>query len=234
MNDERQGRLVLVATPIGNLEDMSPRAARTIAEADAVMAEDTRRTGRFVTSRERLYSYHEHNTAGRLPQILEFLRSGETVALVSDAGMPGISDPAFRAVRMAVDEGFIIEVIPGPSAVITALAGSGLATNRFSFEGFLPAKKGARRRRLEEMSDYRGSLIFFTGPHHLLRDLGEIREHLGERPACVARELTKIHEEYARGTLSELAERFSKVRIRGEMTLVIGGSGTLVPPPEFD
>ena len=226
MSTDSVGRLVLVATPIGNLEDMSPRAARTIAEADAVMAEDTRRTGKFLSSRDRLYSYHEHNSTGRLPQILEFLKSGETVALVSDAGMPGISDPAFRAVRMAIEEGFTIEVIPGPSAVVTALAGSGLPVGRFAFEGFLPAKKGARKRRLTEVSDYSGTLIFFTGPHHLLRDLAEMEEHLGDRSACVARELSKVHEEYVRGTLSELAQRFADRRIRGEITFVVEGSGS--------
>ncbi len=222
---EGVGRLVLVATPIGNLEDMSPRAGRTLAEADAVMAEDTRRTARFVPERDRLYSYHEHNVEGRLPQLRELLAAGSTVALSSDAGMPGISDPALRAVRLALSEGHDVEVVPGPSAVVTALAGSGLPTHRFCFEGFLPRKRGARTVRLEEVRDYPGSLVYFVGPHHLERLLGELLQVLGDRPACVARELTKVHEEYLRGSLAALLERVSGTRVRGEVTLVVGGAG---------
>lgn len=218
------GRLILVATPIGNLEDLSPRAARVIAEADVVMAEDTRHTARIAGGTSKLYSYHDHNARGRLPQIAGFLEDGLTVAMVSDAGMPGISDPAFRAVRLAIEGGHRVEAIPGPSAVITALAASGLPVDRFAFEGFLPLRKGARRRRIEEMAGYAGTLILFTGPHHLLRDLAELREVLGDRPACIAREMTKLFEEYVRGTLSELAERYSGVQVRGEITLVVEGS----------
>jgi len=218
------GRLVLVATPIGNLEDLSPRAARAIAGADVVMAEDTRHTAKIAGGAAKLYSYHDHNARGRLPQIAGFLESGLTVAMVSDAGMPGISDPAYRAVRLAIEGGHRVEAIPGPSAVITALAASGLPVDRFAFEGFLPLKKGARRRRIEEMAGYAGTLILFTGPHHLLRDLTELREVLGDRSACIAREMTKVFEEYARGTLSELSERYSGVQVRGEITLVVEGS----------
>ena len=219
------GKLVLVATPIGNLEDLSPRASRIIMEADIVMAEDTRHTAKLSGGGgSRLFSYHDHNATGRLPQIADFLAKGLTVAMVSDAGMPGISDPAFRAVRLAIEGGYRVEAVPGPSAVITALAASGLPVARFAFEGFLPLKKGARRRRIEEMAGYTGTLILFTGPHHLLRDLAELRDVLGDRPACVAREMTKLFEEYARGTLSELTAKFAAIPIRGEITLVVEGA----------
>ncbi|MCD4846683.1 MAG: 16S rRNA (cytidine(1402)-2'-O)-methyltransferase [Candidatus Aegiribacteria sp.] len=217
------GKLVLVATPIGNLDDMSPRAVEAIENASVVFAEDTRRTAKFVTEMKRLYSYHDHNAAGRLPQLLEFLQNGFTVALVSDAGMPGISDPSFKAVRIAVREGFQIEVIPGPTAVTTALVGSGLPVDRFAFEGFLPRKVGARKRKLEEMSSYGGSIVYFIGPHHLLKYLGEMHGILGNRPVCIAREITKVHEEYIRGNISDVIRRFGDRKVRGEITLVVGG-----------
>ncbi|OPL20002.1 MAG: hypothetical protein AVO35_00660 [Candidatus Aegiribacteria sp. MLS_C] len=226
------GRLVLVGTPIGNLSDMSPRAEEVLRTADAVMAEDTRRTARFVTDRSRLYSYHDHNASGRLPQIVDFLERGSTVALVSDAGMPGISDPAYRAVRAALHGGFPVEAIPGPSAVICALVASGLPTDRFCFEGFLPRKTGARTARLREMSTYGGSIVYYIGPHHLGKFLDEMLNILGNRPVCVARELTKLHEEYLRGSMEGMRERFAEGTVRGEITLVVGGEG--LGPDFFD
>lgn len=219
----KAGKLILVATPIGNLEDMSPRAMEVIENASIVFAEDTRRTAKFVTETKRLFSYHDHNVAGRLPQLKEFLENGLTVALVSDAGMPGISDPSFKAVRIALREGFQIEVIPGPTAVTTALVGSGLPVDRFAFEGFLPRKVGARKRRLEEMSPYIGSIVYFIGPHHLQKYLGEMQGIFGNRPVCVAREMTKVHEEYIRGNISDVIRRFGDRKVRGEITLVVGG-----------
>ncbi|MFO8183166.1 MAG: 16S rRNA (cytidine(1402)-2'-O)-methyltransferase [Candidatus Aegiribacteria sp.] len=219
------GKLVLVGTPIGNLSDISPRARETIATAHVVMAEDTRRTAKFVEDRRRLYSYHDHNASGRIPQILGFLTDGLTVALVSDAGMPGISDPAYRAVRAALEDGHQVTAVPGPSAVVCALAASGLPTDRFAFEGFLPRKSGARTSRLEEMSTYAGSIVYYLGPHHLLRYLEEMRRILGNRPVCVAREMTKLHEEYVRGNIEMAAEHFSEKKVRGEITLVVGGAG---------
>ncbi len=219
-----KGRLVLVGTPIGNLSDMSARAQETIENAAVVMAEDTRHTAKFVADRKKLYSYHDHNVAGRIPQIEEFLNAGTVVALVSDAGMPGISDPAYKAVSAAIRGGHIVEVIPGPSAVITALVASGLPVDRFSFEGFLPRKKGARTRRLEEMFTYSGSIVYYIGPHHLLKYLEEMRTVFGNRPVCVAREMTKIHEEYVRGCIADVVENFSNRKIRGEITLVVGGA----------
>lgn len=226
------GRLVLVGTPIGNLSDMSPRAEEVLKEADAVMAEDTRRTARLLADRSKLYSYHDHNASGRLPQIIEFLQRGSTVAIVSDAGMPGISDPAYRAVRAALQGGFPVEAVPGPSAVICAVAASGLPTDRFAFEGFLPRKKGPRMARLSEMSTYGGSLVYYVGPHHLGRFLDEMLGILGNRPVCVARELTKLHEEYLRGSMEEMRDRFAVRTVRGEITLVVGGAA--LGPDLFD
>lgn len=218
------GTLILVATPIGNLADLSPRAQSAIQDADAVMAEDTRRTARFVADRRRLYSYHDHNARGRLPQIEEFLRNGHTVAVVSDAGMPGISDPAYRAVSLAVSIGAVVSAVPGPSAAVTALVISGLPTDRFAFEGFLPVKKGKRLKRLAEMKDYPGTLVYYTGPHHLVRTLEEIGEILGDRRCAVARELTKVHEEVLRGSVSKLLEEYSGTSPRGEITLLVEGT----------
>jgi len=219
-----KGKLILVATPIGNLDDLSPRAAGALRDADIVMAEDTRRTGRFVEDKKRLYSYHDHNAAGRLPQIEQFLRQGSTVAMSSDAGTPGISDPAYRAVSLAIELGAEVTMIPGPSAVIMGLVLSGLPTNRFAFEGFLPVKKGKRFKRLQEMVLYPGSIVYYVGPHHLARTLGEILEVFGDRRCCIAREMTKIHEEAIRGSLSAMCSRYSGSAPRGEITLIVEGA----------
>lgn len=224
MADSDHGVLVLVATPIGNLEDLSPRAARVLREADVVLAEDTRRSAKLVSGRDRIYSYHDHNVRGRIPQIKSFLAEGKTIALITDAGMPGISDPAYAAVRAALECGAGIEVVPGPCAVVSALVLSGLPTDRFCFEGFLPRRKGKRRSRLEDMESYGGTLVYFVGPHHLRGALMEMREVFGDRNACVARELTKLHEEVIRGSLSDLAERFADQPPRGEITLVVSGA----------
>lgn len=224
MNRECTGKLVLVATPIGNLDDMSPRALEALSTADAVMAEDTRRTGRFVPERRRLYSCHDHNIRGRLPQIEQFLLQGDTVAMASDAGTPGISDPAYRAVGLAVELGAQVTMIPGPSAVIMALVVSGLPTNRFAFEGFLPFKKGKRRKRIEDMADYTGTIAYYVGPHHLSKVIEVLLSVLGDRRCCVAREMTKLHEEIVRGTLSDLKERYSTTVPKGEITLLVEGA----------
>ena len=224
MNRECTGKLVLVATPIGNLDDMSPRALEALSTADAVMAEDTRRTGRFVPERRRLYSCHDHNIRGRLPQIEQFLLQGDTVAMASDAGTPGISDPAYRVVGLAVELGAQVTMIPGPSAVIMALVVSGLPTNRFAFEGFLPFKKGKRRKRIEDMADYTGTIAYYVGPHHLSRVIEVLLSVFGDRRCCVAREMTKLHEEIVRGTLSGLKERYSTTVPKGEITLLVEGA----------
>jgi 16S rRNA (cytidine1402-2'-O)-methyltransferase len=224
VNKNSIGTLILVATPIGNLEDISPRALETLSTADVVMAEDTRRTGRFVPDRKRLYSYHDHNARGRLPQIEEFLKQGATVALASDAGTPGISDPAYRAVGLAVEIGAAVTMIPGPSAVIMALVLSGLPTDRFAFEGFLPVKQGKRHRRLEDMAGYTGTMAFYVGPHHLSSVLEDMITVLGNRRCCIAREMTKIHEEILRGSLSDMLEKYSGTVPKGEITLLLEGA----------
>lgn len=228
------GVLILVSTPIGNLSDISARAIDTLASADRILAEDTRRTS-ILLSRylpgtlgkgpaRALLSYHDHNASSRLPLLRRWLSEGRRVALVSDAGTPGVSDPAYAAVRTAVEIGARVEVVPGASAVTVALAGSGLPPDRFAFEGFLPGRRGKRIRRLEEMKSYPGSIVYFCGPHHLQRLLREIREVMGERRACVARELTKVHEEYVRGSLTELLEHFDRKPPRGETTVVVEGA----------
>lgn len=224
MSGNCSGKLVLVATPIGNLDDMSPRALEALSTADAVMAEDTRRTGRFVPERKRLYSCHDHNIRGRLPQIEQFLSQGATVAMASDAGTPGISDPAYRAVGLAVELGAEVTMIPGPSAVIMALVVSGLPTDRFAFEGFLPFKQGRRRRRLEAMAGYTGTIACYVGPHHLSSVLEAMFSVFGNRRGCVAREMTKLHEEIVRGTLSSLIERYTDSVPKGEITLLVEGA----------
>ena len=224
MNQDCSGKLILVATPIGNLDDISPRALEALGTADVVMAEDTRRTGRFVPDRKRLYSCHDHNIRGRLPQIEQFLLQGATVAMASDAGTPGISDPAYRAVGLAVELGAEVTMIPGPSAVIMALVLSGLPTNRFAFEGFLPFKKGKRLKRIEDMANYSGTIAYYVGPHHLSAVLEVLFSVFGDRRGCVAREMTKLHEEIVRGTLSSLKQRYSLSKPKGEITLVVEGA----------
>lgn len=220
-----KGKLLLVATPIGNLEDLSPRAARVLSQASLVFAEDTRRTRKLVSGPVTLLSYNDSNARGRIPLLVRTLESGDTVALASDAGTPGISDPAYRAVQAALEAGAEVAVIPGPSAVIAALVASGLPTDRFAFEGFLPRKPGPRRARIRAMAGYTGSLVYFTGPHHMARLINELKDELGDRRCAVARELTKIHEEFVRGTLGSLSSTYAQDPPRGETTLVVAGAG---------
>jgi 16S rRNA (cytidine1402-2'-O)-methyltransferase len=221
------GRLVLVATPIGNLEDLSPRAVRTLAEADVVAAEDTRRTGRLLAHVDvsaRLVAYHEHNETVRGPELLERVAAGAVVAVVTDAGTPGIADPGYRLVRDAVARGLPVDAIPGPVALVQALVLSGLPTDRFVFEGFLPRKPGARARRLAELAAEPRTLVLYVTPHRAAVELAALAAAFGaDRQAALARELTKLHEEVWHGTLGELAERAAH-GVRGELTLVIGGA----------
>jgi 16S rRNA (cytidine1402-2'-O)-methyltransferase len=219
--------LYLVPTPIGNLEDITLRALRVLREADVVACEDTRTTSvllqHYDIETPRL-SYHDHNERQRAPQLVERMLAGETVALVSDAGSPGISDPGFFLVRECLQAGVRVEALPGPTAFVPALVLSGLPTERFAFEGFLPPKKG-RQTRLAAVALEERTLVFYESPHRLVKTLGQLAEHLGpERPAAVARELSKAFEEVARGTLAELQEEFGKRdRVRGEIVIVVGG-----------
>ena len=220
--------LVLAGVPIGRATDASPRLVAALGSAQVIAAEDTRRLTRLcrdlgVTYTGRLVSYFEGNEVERTPQLLEALRAGETVLLVTDAGMPSVSDPGFRLVAAAAAEGLQVTCLPGPSAVTTALAVSGLPSDRFCFEGFLPRKAGERRARLIELAAERRTAVFFEAPHRLGECLRDMAEVLGDRRAVVCRELTKTHEEIARGTLPELAERFAG-EVLGEVTVVVEGA----------
>jgi 16S rRNA (cytidine1402-2'-O)-methyltransferase len=219
------GTLYLVSTPIGNLEDITHRAVRLLREVEVIACEDTRHTQKLLNHygiKTRTISYHEHNERERGVELLRLIESGSGVAVVSDAGTPGISDPGFRIARLAIESGVSVVPVPGPSALITALVVSGMPTDEFFFGGFLPSRSGARRTRLTELRSFPATLIFYEGPHRIAATLKDAYEVLGEREAVVARELTKMHEEVARGRLSELAERFSSPeKARGEMVLII-------------
>jgi 16S rRNA (cytidine1402-2'-O)-methyltransferase len=220
------GTLYLVATPIGNLEDISHRALRVLAEVDVIACEDTRRTRVLLNHygiKTKMLSYHEHNEQARALELGEMLMGGASIAVVSDAGTPGISDPGYRLVNAAVERGASVVPVPGATALVAALIASGLPTDQFFFGGFLPARSLARRARLEQVRAFPSTLVFYEAPHRVGATLADAREILGERKAAVARELTKLHEEIARGRLSELAERFtaSEETARGEMVLVI-------------
>lgn len=222
---ETKGTLYLVATPIGNLEDVTRRALRVLAEADVVACEDTRHTRQLLEHfgvRARTVSYHEHNERERAEELAKSIEEGASVALVSDAGTPGINDPGYRLVRACVERGLRVVPVPGPTAFVAALTASGLPTDEFYFGGFLPARTHARRQRLESVRDLSATLVFYETPHRIAQALADAREVLGEREAAVARELTKLHEEVLRGRLSELAARFDEGdSARGEMVLVI-------------
>lgn len=227
--------LVLVATPIGNLGDLSPRAAAALAEADTICCEDTRRTGRLLAlagiERRRdvpLVRVDDHTEASRIGSVLERLRRGERVVVVTDSGTPGISDPGERLVRAAAAEGLPVEVVPGPSAAIAALVASGLPTGRFAFEGFLPRRGSGRAERLEALRTERRTIVLYEAPHRLARTLADLVEVLGpERRVAVARELTKLHEEVVHTTLGEAAERAAATKPIGEVVVVVEGA----PPP---
>jgi 16S rRNA (cytidine1402-2'-O)-methyltransferase len=223
------GVLVLAATPIGNPLDASVRLVRALGEADLIAAEDTRRLRRLTRELEveptgRVISYHEHNEDERTPWLLDALREGQRVLLVTDAGMPVVSDPGYRAVRAAADAGLPVQVVPGPSAVLTALAVSGLPTDRFTFEGFPTRKQGERRRSFEALAGERRTMVFFESPHRLGDTLADMAAAFGaDRRAVVCRELTKLHEEVRRDTLGELAA-WAADGSRGEICVVVEGS----------
>jgi 16S rRNA (cytidine1402-2'-O)-methyltransferase len=225
---ERPGRLLVVGTPIGNLEDRSPRARRVLSEADAIFCEDTRVTAKLAARfaiRSRRVSCPAPRETGRVGELLERLGRGETVALVTDAGMPAMSDPGERLVAAAAAAGFAVEVVPGPSAPAAALAVSGLPAVPHVFLGFLPARQGERRRALEALRGRSETLVWFEAPHRLRESLEDAAAVLGARRACVARELTKLHEEVLRATLPELAGTFrARGAGRGEITVVVEGS----------
>lgn len=220
------GHLYLVATPIGNLEDITHRAVRILREADLIACEDTRHTRKLLDHygiSKPLTSYHEHNEAARAQELVEKLRADASVALVSDAGMPLVSDPGYRVVAGAIAAGIPVIPIPGPCAVVAALTASGLPTDSFYFGGFLPAKSGQRARTLEALRENSSTLIFYEAPHRILATLADVEKVLGPRHVVVARELTKIHEEFLRGPVAEVrATLESRSSAKGEITLLIG------------
>jgi 16S rRNA (cytidine1402-2'-O)-methyltransferase len=225
MADTATGTLYLVSTPIGNLEDVTRRALRVLAEADLIACEDTRHTRKLLDHygiKTKTISYHEHNERERADELAARLAAGDSIALVSDAGTPNISDPGFRLVRAAITCGASVVPIPGATALIAGLTASGIPTDEFYFGGFLPARTTQRRAKLSQLRTLPITLIFYEAPHRIAETLRDAREVLGERDAAVARELTKLHEEIARGRLSELAEKFSgEHTARGEMVVVI-------------
>lgn len=231
---------MLVATPIGNLGDLSPRALAVLREADFVCCEDTRHTRALLSAagvggRGRLVSLHEHNEAARIPRVLGWVAEGRTVAVVADAGTPAISDPGARLVAAAAAEGLAVTIVPGPSAVLAALVVSGLPTERFCVEGFLPRKGSARRRRIEALVAEERTTVILEAPGRLLGTLSELASTCGDRPVAVVRELTKVHEEIRRGNLldvvAELTARQDRgEEIRGEVVIVVGGSSPSAPP----
>jgi len=233
-------RLSVVATPIGNLEDLSLRAARVLREADLVLAEDTR-SARVLLDRcdglapgsndqRRVISVFEGNEASRIETALDAIRAGKKVALISEAGMPGVSDPGARVVKAAIDAGVTIEIVPGPVAAIAALVASGLPTDRFLFVGFPPREAGARQEAFGALRGERATMIFYEAPDRTGATLADLAAAMGgEREACVSREITKVHEEHARGTLADLADRYATTPPRGEVTIVVGGAIATAP-----
>ena len=218
------GVLFIVPTPIGNLEDMTFRGIRVLKESTLIAAEDTRHTKKLLMHyniNTPTISYFEHNRFTRIPQILDHLMSGKNIAVVTDAGTPGISDPAYKLIRATIENHIKVESIPGASASVTALSASGLPTDRFLFEGFLPHRKG-RRKKLERLANLEATIIFYESPMRLIRTLNDILEFIGDRPAVIGRELTKVHEEYQRGIVSELINYFKENKPRGEFVVMIG------------
>jgi 16S rRNA (cytidine1402-2'-O)-methyltransferase len=222
----KPGTLYVVATPIGNLEDISYRAVRVLKDADLIACEDTRHTAKLLHHYgidKPTISYHEHNEAARAEELVAKLEQGLNVAQVSDAGMPGISDPGYRVIKLAIERGVQVVPIPGASALIAALAASGLPTDSFQFLGFLPAKSGQRRTTLETLRHAEHTTVIYEAPHRIGETMKDIVELLGgERPVVLARELTKIHEEFIRGTSAQVLRRVQEHELKGEITLLIG------------
>lgn len=220
------GKLYIVPTPIGNLQDMTLRAITVLKEVDLILAEDTRTSGKLLKHFDintPMMSHHLHNEHKKLASIIERLQSGETIALITDAGTPSISDPGFLLSRACVENEIELECLPGATAFVPALVQSGLPTDRFIFEGFLPPKKG-RQTRIKQLAEDPRTVVIYESPHKLIKTLTQLQEYFGdERPASISREITKLHEETIRGSLSELARYFSEKAPRGEFVLVIGG-----------
>ena len=227
------GTLWLVGTPIGNLGDLTERARATLARVDLIACEDQRRTRALLSHlgipSPRLLTVNEGNEPRRVPEVLEHLRSGRDVAVVTSAGMPALSDPGYRLVAACVEEGISVDAVPGPSAAVTALVLSGLPTDRFVFEGFLPRRQGPRRARLRELAEEPRTIVLFESPRRISDLLEDARAELGDRRAAVARQLTKVHQEIARGSLSDLVGRLGSQDLKGEIVVVVEGAPEKAP-----
>jgi len=223
---EEIGTLYIISTPIGNLKDATHRSLELLSDVDWIAAEDTRRTGvllKYYDIKTPLSSFNSYNQVKKSDRFIARIKTGHNLALVSDAGTPGVSDPLYYLVKVALDERVPVVSIPGPSAVLAALTVSGLPINRFAFEGFLPRKKG-RKKLIEELAQEKRTIVLFESPHRIVKTLNELYQVMGERKAVLARELTKIHEEVLRGTLGELAIKAEEQKLKGEITLVISGA----------
>jgi 16S rRNA (cytidine1402-2'-O)-methyltransferase len=234
----KPGTLFVVATPIGNLEDITYRAVRVLREVDLIACEDTRHSAKLLQHYgidKSTVSYHEHNEAARAEELVAKLEQGLSVAQVSDAGMPGISDPGYRMIKLAIERGIPVVPVPGPSALIAALAASGMATDSFQFLGFLPARSGQRRTLLETLRNAEHTTVVYEAPHRIAETLQDVVELLGaDRPVVLARELTKVHEEFIRGTAAELLRHCKDREPKGEITLLIGKGEQRAAEPEKD
>lgn len=229
------GKLYLVPTPIGNLEDITLRALRVLKEVNLILAEDTRTSAPMLKHfgiEQKVYAHHQHNEHKAVAEIVKFLKEGQNIALISDAGTPAISDPGFLLVREVLKNDLPVECLPGATAFVPALVNSGLPNDRFTFEGFLPVKKG-RQTRLKELVTETRTMIFYESPHRLLKTLEEFETHFGaDRQAAVSRELTKMFEENVRGTLAEIKSHFENHILKGEIVLIIGGNDSPTPKKE--
>jgi 16S rRNA (cytidine1402-2'-O)-methyltransferase len=224
---EMPGTLYLVPTPVGNLQDITLRALETLKSVDLIACEDTRRSGQLLAHfgiKKKKISYFEHNEIKRIPQIVSALNEGQSVAVISDGGSPGLSDPAYRLVIAAIEKGISVEALPGANALIPALTASGLPTDRFFFEGFLPVKSGKRRKRLEQLTEYPHTLVIYESVHRIRKSLADIAEVFGDRQICVSREISKIHEEHIRGMAGDAARHFENKTPKGEFVIVIAGN----------
>ncbi len=228
MSHTEKGTLYIVSTPIGNMGDISERALDCLRSVDAIACEDTRHSGRFLSHlaiKQRLISYHDFNAASKSAYLTDLLEHGSDIALISDAGTPGVSDPAYRFVKEATDRGFTVQPVPGPSALLAAIVVSGLPLDRFVFEGFLPPKGAKRIKRLEELSTEIRTIVFYESPHKILSLVESIRDIFEDRELSVSRELTKLHEETVRGSATEVLNQISGKKPRGEYVVVVRGVG---------
>lgn len=220
------GSIYVVSTPIGNLADISLRAIDILKTVDLIACEDTRQTSKILNHykiKNKMTPYHDHNKEYKTSSLIDLIKKGNSIALVSDAGTPGISDPGFYLIREAIKNDINISPIPGPSALTAAALASGMEIDRFFFEGYLPRKKG-RLKRLKELAAYKVTIVIFEGPHRVLRSLRDLRDTLGDRKAAIGRELTKVHEEFIRGNLSDLIANFSERKPKGEFVILIEGN----------